>query len=361
MEISLSDQNHPYASLFEQFVIQTFPTSVSADKCALFEAVCNQLFATGKIRYGAMPNPESVVEIRRVVRQCMEQNKPIPILMPWGSEKPVVNKSIDIAELCAIKTLFSLQNRIANLYAPGIQLNIRIEDASGYHVFRHDPSAVNSTRQYTHDFCTLLQILESSKYGINPINETMLFKTEDYAKFVETHVDQFKQAVMESLHGVHGKATEAVADLGWQGGFDPKQTDYYLDRYRKLYPNLSKDEYFILVAEYFAGSLARRVLNGMGNEPSWGKDYLTITFAPAIPGVPSNLVSKRIQYRTIPENISSQHMAPWRAKGYLKVSDEKVRPALTSFNVDNQYIPSAFIFSNNGTAVKIDADYIIES
>ncbi len=97
-------QFDPYSESIKQFVMQQFPFNFNKTDGEILELVFNEIMATKKTRLGAKPSPEVQVNIREVIRHYMEEGKPIPFMIPWGSEKPN-GTSVDIAELSALKTI----------------------------------------------------------------------------------------------------------------------------------------------------------------------------------------------------------------------------------------------------------------
>ena len=152
--------NGPYASLLCQFIQMAFPQRMGQDAPNIVDVIEAEFLGTKQTRYGPKPKPESLVMIREVIRECVAAYRPIPIVVPWGSEKPD-GSSIDIAELIALRQLGDLAKRIQAHYAPGTQINVRIEDASAPHLFFWKiHQARKEAAKYTSDMRKLVAMAE---------------------------------------------------------------------------------------------------------------------------------------------------------------------------------------------------------
>jgi hypothetical protein len=114
-----------------------------------------------------------------------------------------------------------------------------------------------------------------------------------------------------------------------------------------------------MLAKYLSHALVRKRLNIVGNG-GW-EDYLSLTFVPPIPGEPKSRIQKRLYYRTLPENITSNHMPPWRARGFLSIDGDSARPRLASWNEKREYVNNTVTLVNGSGSVTIQADYEITS
>ena len=346
----------PYADLIERFVIREFPSAVKSTKCAILELITEAIVASGQIRYGPVPSPESLVAMRQIIRHWMEQSRPIPVLIAWGSEKPD-STGIDVAELSALKTLISLQERVKVHYPPGLQINIRIEDASAPHLFfERVDAARQEAKLYTYGFVTLIGILGLSNF-IKPVPESTLIS--------EDHFNAFADSIMP-LMSAHVYLPEdpkplqelAARKLHWTP-ITQETVNWYLHCYEKLYPNASKPDRLHRLARYFTGALARRAMKITGEETCWQTNFLELSFLSVPPGVDTSRYTRRIQYRTLPSSITSNHMPPWRAKGYLRVGKTEVTAALASYRAPNAYNQFQITLEKDGISQVVQTDYVV--
>ncbi len=358
MQVLAQGIDNPYRSTIEQFFVNMFPGANQGNKCQIFEAVCNELFGTAKTRFGPMPNPESQVAIRKVVRNSIERNEPIPVLMVWGSIKPNLKGNIDLAEVSGLKTMNDLSKRVAQSYAPGLRMNLRIEDASGFYMFRRFPGTVPEIQRYCTDMAKLLNIMECD--WIRPVFEAELFAQDEFETFVEDHKGLFLRYIESSdAQGIPDTVPDYLQEIGWLGTIPAEQREFYRESYRRNYHDISKHESNMLLSEYMTQSLAKHKLNATGANPEWGKDFIQLAFSPPVPGVPQGLCERRIHYRTLPCHITRNHLPPWRAKGYLRVNGE-VKPSIASWGEKRDYNQSMVTISNRGESVTVQADYAFD-
>lgn len=354
--------DNPYASSIENFFIQEFPQIAPANTEATLEVLTAAFTANSQIRYGPLPNPESLVAIRSVIRNAMEAGKPIPVLVPYGSRKARLGEKLDVAELASLKMLACLEDRVLERYPPGIQANIRIEDASGHYLFARDGE---QSRKDTLLYCdTLVKLVHILSYGfIHPKLESRMFDELEFARAADeivpllmeyiTDTDDFGMQNATSLNSF-----EKLQALGWKGIIPPAQRDYYRERYKVSYPGLSQREATVMMARYFAAANMRYRFNAVGNDPDW-KEWIQVTFVPPVPGAPMSMVARNIYYRTLPAKMANTHLPPWRGKGYLRL-DGNVLPKLASWNEPREYQPYSVEFSDGDECVSVQADYILE-
>jgi hypothetical protein len=361
-----SDQSDPYHTLIEQFLVSQFPTQVKLSKSGVVDAVTNELFGTNQNRYGPKPSAEYQVAMREVVKYYTDRFLRIPILVPWGSRKPHVTGSVDVAELSALKQLDCLRQRIEHIYPLGIDMRIRVEDASGNYLFEDEgvPSRL-AVEHYTEDFTRLVKVLGLDWY-MKAVPESTLFN-ENTMKY---KADEMLPDFIAYLAVTDGNVEMGVEDVpsfqnlkerGWKGEIPMAQREYYFSRYGSLYPNLNRKDAITKLARYFASSLARVQMKGRGDDIQWEGKYLQVTFVPPVPGAPDSIFNKTLYYRTVPLHFGASHMPPWRAKGYLRVhNDNTVEPKISSW-VNAPLWDSLIHFEaemqNLATTVKLRMDY----
>lgn len=274
-------------------------------------AIVDEIVGTRLVRVG--PRPDTTM-ILQVVADCYVNDRPIPIVVPWGSEKPD-GSTIDLAELIGLKRIECLNERIQRIYPPGIFASIRVEDASAGHLFYKRAAAADAEAQaYSDDF----DLLAGRFNMIRLDRETNHLTVKAFCAEADTILDSMHDRIVNNNY----KAVDMLRALGW-GGPDPLELiDSYLVTYSKLYPDNSEQENKHVVARYFAGSLARKRLGLTGADASWGSNYLELSFFGRGTGS-----GRRFYYRTVVAPHS--HVAPWRARGYLTCDME---PRVTSFH-----------------------------
>lgn len=366
LKITTNQPSDPYAHLIHGALIQSFPTSFQKSKKDVVDAVSTEILATNQIRFGPLPSIENQAAIRAVVRKHVETDTPIPVLVPWGSKKPVNSSSVDVAEIFALKTLNCLHKRISEHYSHGVDMRIRVEDLSGFFLFKDEGNiGLDASEKYVRDFVSLTSLfnfpfvevfLETQHSSLDTfvteVHKTLPSMIEYIRKSDEIGIDAAQQLPCWSVLKSHG----------WHGEIPIEQRDYYRSRYAKIYQSSIEDQTAKL-AEYLSSSLARYRLELTGARKEWGRNFIQINFANPVPGFPDSLGSTRSNYRTVPMKYTRDHIPPWRAKGYYKIhEDNTISPALTSFQ--NESVLSSIhelslkIASKEKT-VEISSDYAI--
>jgi hypothetical protein len=340
------DAGGPYGSMIALFIAQQFPRS-NNDQAELVDLIEAALYGTKQTRYGPKPAAESQVAIRQSIRRRVQQNAPIPIVVPWGSEKPD-GSSIDLAEFMAIKSLMNLSNGIRQHYNPGTDIRIRVEDVSAPHLFhwRADEARAEAAA-YTRDMDGLVEVLEAP---LAIAAESYAITEAEFNFAADARLGDFMNAMMT-------KDMSILADKwGWKGSFNSKMVDFYIGQYQKLYPDNSHMDNRMLLARYLAGASARSQLGLRGDKKEWGGDYLEVSFVPPIPGTEGHF-GKRVHYRTMPMLYTSSHMPAWRAKGYFHVGDDDaLTPKLATFRDPNDYMSNMVTLSNGNRSVNVRMD-----
>lgn len=353
--VSATNMEDPFFPAIQKFVSAEFPNTFKTSQAVLLDILTDAIVATGSVRYGPRPSPESLVAIREVVSYWLALNRPIPFLVPWGSEKPN-GSGIDVAELAALRTMNNLDQRVRAHYSPGVVLNVRLEDVSAPHLFIERMEAARAeARLYTDGFVNLVNILGMPFVVPKPesrkVSEITFNQTADVILPAMTH------------HVLNPDIPEYVRELktlGWDKPLPPETIAYYMASYAKLYPDKQEYERKMILARYFAGALARKMLDLSGAEPEWRGRNLELSFIGTPPGFDPKRTLKRLSYRTMPSSITSMHMAPWRAKGYLRVSEEDVSATLASWQDAHAYNPFCLTFERDGVSQDVQADYIIQ-
>lgn len=361
--MNIHSDSEEFGREIELFFKTAFPQIVCQANEDLIDRLSSEILATKDVRYGPKPSPESQTLIRKVIRKYVELQHPIPFLSPWGSEKSD-GSSIDIAEVCALRTIESLQDRIVSHFKPGIIVNIRLEDVSAPHLFYHTPNVARANaRKYCFDFESLVRVMNFSSF-INPVKESSLVDEAAFNEMADSIVPTMSDYVA-AIKSENSQRADLIFSrlekMGWKGNLSLEVVNYYLCRIEKLNPAELISQRLYTLARYLSGSLARTRLGIRCDDPTWCGDFIDLAFNPPI-RKKDNYFSRRVVYRTIPCHLSSHHMPPWRSKGYLEIdNDGEVCPKLASFLDDLSY-RSGYMTMNNahGDSVKIKCDYILK-
>jgi hypothetical protein len=350
---SIESTNDPYDGHIRQFLISNFPNVTGASTGDILDLLTEAIVATGQIRYGPRPSPESLVSIREVISYWINRQHPIPFLVPWGSEKPD-GSGVDIAELMALKTLKCLQDRVHRHYVPGVRFVIRLEDVSAPHLFFDRPDqARKDAALYTDGFDNLVTILGLRSF-ITPFKESSKVSESAFNEMADSIVPIMEQHIMFPTDmGV----TERVVRTGWSPSSE-ETISHYLKLYTSLYPDAPASMRVHRLARYFAGALARIKLGITGKDAAWEGMNLELSFSGPVPGIPADRAKRRLLYRTMPSSITANHIPAWRAKGYLCCNEESTSAKLSSFRDP----PSALnthdvVLHGNGISQMVQADY----
>lgn len=320
---------NPFKQVIANFLAQEFPGSVSNAE-AVFEAVCAEVFGTKQHRYGPMPSPEQQVAIREVVRSFMDSGDPIEVLVPWGSSKQA-DVTLDVLELSALRSIHCLSERVKRHYSPGINVSIRLEDATDMVLF--NPSYYDKINTYAATMVNLVKALQYSEITVK--RETELMSTADFHEHVHTLSPWIAEYIEASDRygsekAMDGEAYQTMKRLGWKGNIPLEQREYYKRSYRIFYPDRSEKEITEEVAIYFACSLVRRLMNGTG-APAGG--HIQLCYNLPVPGIPWKMAANRLYYRTVPERFTNRHKAPWIGRGYIEIAgDNSCKIKLADFN-----------------------------
>ena len=348
-----------YGDVIRLMFQQQFPLNSLKKSSDVLELLTDAIVGSGKVRFGSRPNVESLYSIRQHIMAMMEHDEPIRFLAPWGSEKPAHSQIVDVAEVAALKTMSSLSARVKEVYSPGIQIRLRIEDATAPNLFHLDREQARADAAlYVSSFERLIKVLDLAPI-VTAVKETSMITEGEFEKEFEKiysimldyliRSEDMIEAAMDEL-----PAYEALVALGWKGIIPIEQREHYRGVYQRLYDMDSKRATAML-ARYLSQALARNRLKMLGNL-DW-TDFLGLTFVAPVPGEPKGRTARRVYYRTLPENLSSLHMPAWRAKGYIQISDAGARTRLASWGEPREYHPNSVTLTNGDLSTTVQCDY----
>jgi hypothetical protein len=351
----------PFAADILKFICHEYPVAAIGDNESIVDNVADEIIGTGQARSGSKPNPESYVAIRQVVRNSVELDRPIPILVPAGPKKPLIGESVDVAEMSALRMLSCLNDRVTKYWSPGVSFRVRLEDVTGWFLEGHVPGVNESIATYLQDFEALIDVLELEKV-ITPVRESSMMEFNDFKALTLEIAEPMGEFVKQTDGGFDNfenlAAWKKLNELGWKGEIPAEQRNFYRDRFAKLIPDMSPAEIETHMVNYLASTLARVKLGATGVDKDW-KGAIQLNFAPPVPGIPRSLVSTRVHYRTAPLGMTKRHVPYWRAKGFLKVNGE-VTVGLSTWFEDLDLERNTVKLRRDEKSVDVRADYIIE-
>lgn len=356
----------PYAQTIIKYFEQQFYKVAPIGKNNLLEILSDIIIGTKEMRYGPIGSPETVVNIRKVIRDAIDKQLPIPILAPWGGKKAVKGQLLDVAEISGIRQLIHLDEQVKKFFPHGLQTVIAIEDRGAEWLYREQEGITEEVEAYSSDFQKLVNIVKGGA-NILPFRESSVMPKGNYfgkSKYLSEIIfdyllfsDQYPNQIENSLQ------YKTLLSTGWKGDIPTEQRSYYINRYLSLYPGITMYKANQMLADYLAGAKVRYDLKGKGIPVSDVNGFIKASFSPPIPGVPSGFFDTTAYYRTVPISHGRTHVAPWRAKGYLKI-DGKSGEVVTK--VTNWHDPilenlesHKVQISLGATVVDVQTDYLV--
>jgi hypothetical protein len=346
----------PWTTTIERFIAGEFPQAHHSASSRQ-EAVLAEIINSRQRRLGPSPGPEALLNMQKIVRHYMEKGDPIPVLIPFGPKKPG-SGSIDVAELATLKALAFVRRAVTQHYPPGLIFHIRLEDATGFVLEGDVPHIEGIVRNYCHDFKQLSKILGYdgflSLFQETEIVELTRFKTEvqNVLPFIETYLEDSENEENPELVPSYSQ----VRELGFMGNVSQDLRAFLMMRYERFYPDWSTEKKRRQMAMYFSCALARRRLGATGAAPGWDKKHLIITFHPPTPD--DHHFSPRMYYRTVPLNDSKMHIPPWRARGVLRIQEDRPVIVVKNWHGSQESLQDGTLIFQEGTSsVEVNAPY----
>jgi hypothetical protein len=335
-------------------MLNEFPGAAVSDSENQIDKIAELFMGTRNTRLAGLPNPESQVQIRKVIRHAILCNQPIPVLVGSGPKKNR-DGQIDLAELAAMRTLACMQKSTQQYYEPGFSFRIRLEDATG--IFLEGYEAAKQMEPYCRDFKRLCEILNQrispTQFLFPYLESNSCTSLYDFLQLAESFVPAFEEA-----HVSHDDSE--IIGHGWKGGFTDAWRVFLDDRYSKLYPHFSTKERINMAAKYLSVTLARSQMQMRGATPEWAIEgqFLELNFAPPSPGAPS--ISSRVYYRTMSVKQTKLHVPFWRGKGYFRLVDGELKMGLArGTDSSNRYIPGYVVLDDGyGNPLRVQADLL---
>lgn len=302
------------------------------DATSIIEKVCDAFIATKNERFEPVTS-ELKQKIVDIITPYVQSNRPVPILIAASCCKiPNVSEPLDVAELSFLGMMIDLQKRcVSGGYQPGFDIRVRLEDLTVQHLFPVQGTSPGGTNSDTVEACrnyhTKLQELVTflnmdSFLHLIPESTLMPDLEEFESRFEEAH------SLFSAYLTQGSKETVDLTQLNWHGGVSEQMQSFLLQSYSRLYPSLTKEQQYDLMARYFACICTRRSFPlGYGNDPSnWdthGKLEISLcsplpdTPLYSKPSVPIHSRFARIFYRSSPLLLTKEQMAFWAARGHI--------------------------------------------
>lgn len=316
-----------------------------------------------RVRAGNYPSQFCFNSILNLIEKKISANEPIPLIVPMGPHKTVINENIDLAEIYALKTLSSLNLKICKYYPKGLIFYLREEDITGWFLTGTNKEVRQNIEQYLNGFERLTRVLGYEKFII-PFRESDLIEYKDivasidiYSNPIRSYLNDTKEVLDNNYQNY--TSYKALKELGWKGNIPIEQRNFYRERYKRHYPEKSMQEIEEMIVNYLAISFAKSQLSALAPKEI-NNEFIQLTFAPQIPGIPQDIVSRRLYYRTLPTNISRMHLPFWRAKGFLTL-DKDVNFALSNWNTKQLFYKQKVKLTRNNESVVLSADITSET
>lgn len=346
----------PYKSLIEGFIGREFPQISNCRTEDIMEAVMFEFLGTKQTRVGPIPNLESMVKMRDVIRRAIEAQRSIPVLIASASVKVPIGHELDVAELTAMRMLACLQGRVQKHYPAGMDFRLRMEDLTELILSGDSPELREHITNYKNAFVQMVRVLGYDKF-ITLVPESSLDTKNEFTALADSFVPHFQEYLRRTQDNHPSLDVWLRQQTGWVNGASAETRAWFYARYAKMYPDLPTGAYPVMLAEYFSAILARHKLGIIGEDKTFD-GRLEIAFNNPPPNAPK--ISPRVHYRTVPLSHSSNSQPYWNVKGYIRIgNDNSVRFALGKWD-DPGYHTGRLLLSNGQEEVSISADYVLE-
>lgn len=355
-------QGSEYGLIIKRHIQSSFPKVAEIKGKDLLEVLTSIMVGSKELRYGPIPPPENLVTIRKTILSAIEKNLPIPVLVPWGGRKMDKRISIDVAELSGLKQLIAVDTCIKKVYAPGLLINIRIEDTNAEWLYKE----TEGIERYSFSMAKLIDIVKGDT-KMQGVRESSIMDKEQYMLLSSHYSNLLNIVITGRVMGIENDDTVgAMIELekaGWKGIIPHEQINYYLERYERLYPDTLPSKRIGMLADYFAGSKVRYDLKGRAFPETEVGSFIQINFAHPVPAAPDGLFNNTLYYRTIPNSHGRTHISPWRCKGYLEITGDRVHTKIINPGSRIEELNESVTVltdDNDKNVVELSTDYVYE-
>lgn len=300
------------------------------------QEIVRLLVGSHKTRLGAAPGVEEREILSRRVEKFVRTGVAIQVFLTWGPRKFFARGADNVADLAdavALERLYDIHMQIKELYPPGIQYSIFLEDFEGQYI-ENEPLAAFTG--YCDSLRQLLTILDTDNTIRLVLTSELLEVTgrkqeladqlrENYAAIREYWLESEAMGLQNSERGA---GYDKMAELGFVGPITRSTRDFYLGRLdRLLGDRVTAAKKRDMVIRLFACVLVHRQFDmfRIGEELPVKFSFLRIA------GGPESLMHGRVDIRTVRAEITRRSLAPWSAKGYWRRKNGEMLPALKTW------------------------------
>jgi hypothetical protein len=356
--LSVGNSEDPWCGAIAKFLSSEFPQAHSNTESRL-EAVITAILASRQRRLGPAPGVEAQAKMYKIGRRLIQKGLPVPIFVPFGPKKPIRGEGVDIAELATLKALSCLQANVKQHYEPGINVVIRLEDATGLILEDGTPDLSVDMDTYCRDFVRLTHMLGYDEF-ISLRRETAVVSFDSFKSEVEELLPRFEKYLAETDGTIKDEEKlKPLREVNWNGIISSEMRVYLMSRYEKFHPHATVAERRKMMATYLTCALARYRIGMMEALLGNSDPSISVSFAPPSPDEAMN--APRVFYRAVPMNHSKMHIPPWRAKGILKIGkDDKIKMSVINWSdIEKCDLTEGILkVSNENETLSIRADYI---
>ena len=339
---TISKINEDLSSYFKIFNTKnsTFQKkNTNSSKDFVINSIVDILVGSLKTRIGPEPDKEQRKLFCDIINFYVQANIPIDTILTWGPKKFFNGQEenhIDLSEVLSFQTLMLLNNKIKSVYTPGLQIYLFIENFEGK--FIEGDHLENIFDSYIGELEKLVKILRMSKIiRIIRTQDLILvnYNFEELTAQLKKNYDCLSKYWLESEElGIDNseklESYKKIEKLGWFEKIGHDTRDYYIGRLNKILGNTKTHLQKVdMTVRLLACVLVHRQydLFKINNK----SEPVKLSFL-KISGGPKKLMNGRIDVRTIPTNISKNHISPWSSKGCLRMKNNKILPVLRRYN-----------------------------
>jgi hypothetical protein len=192
----------------------------------------------------------------------------------------------DFLDLKALERLAEVHERIGQLYRPGLNFTLYLEDVA---------RTIVTGREW-------VEYPESLAGLVKKLGFTFI-KCVHESEFI--HTNNYRERIRQNAEKIRSGRAEAI---GWIGQID---WDHFLTRARSEKPDATEDELRERVSLFLASVLGR------SQEKLWPQHDLKISFVPYDKSVPDSMRRFRLEYKVKPGKDSHCIRPPWAHFGLL--------------------------------------------
>ncbi len=318
---------------------------------------------SNKYRLGDHPQGNARDRNIEVVKNSIETDEPIPIVVTIGTSKwydgsHTESNVANLSEVLMLEQLSHMDRRIKHYFQPGLSITLLAEDITNQWLyglmFPHVNIAINNMTYLTSVNLLVSTFRNTTGVDVQLVLEQELLKRQDitFKNYVEicernrnifSNLFQISRILEEkylSSHGLLGwtdnewnffvrdvlsKTDEyiLVNSVGWRGGVHPNVRAFYLHQFEKSTGVQEDGESYL--AAYFGGVLARKQLNIL-KLASDNKKFIKVAFLryPSGSTKESNNAIQVSQHPLTGFGSSHHHISPWASHTQIAINEKGV-------------------------------------